>query len=142
MADLPVVKLPIDTSDFDEFLSLYKKFQDSVKALPGAWGKVSEEISGTEGIFIGMTAALIAAADASKKIADNHTKINQTATKTGRVFHDMARDTKDVAKNILNATASLLKWTALTSVFSGLVGAGGLFGIDRLAISAGSARRG
>ena len=53
----------------------------------------------------------------------------------------MARDTKTVASNILSATTALLKWAGVTSAISGLLGAGGLYGIDRLAISAGNQRR-
>ena len=54
----------------------------------------------------------------------------------------MARDTKEFARNISDATVSLLKWGSVTGVISGLIGAGGLFGLDRLALGAASSRRG
>lgn len=53
----------------------------------------------------------------------------------------IAKDTKTFAANIGNATTSLLRWASITGVISGLVGGGGLFGIDRLAVAAGDQRR-
>ena len=52
-----------------------------------------------------------------------------------------ARNSRTSPRHITDATKQLLKWASLTTVFSGLLGAGGLFGIDRLAESASNSRR-
>src|SRR6185437_13721239 len=49
--------------------------------------------------------------------------------------------TKGVAGNIFEATKALAKWTGLLSAVGGLLGAGGLFGIDRMAAKAAGQRR-
>lgn len=63
------------------------------------------------------------------------------ATTAAQAWHSMSHDTKSVAAHILTATRALLRWASIIGAFSGLLGGGGLFGIDRLALSAGSARR-
>lgn len=53
----------------------------------------------------------------------------------------MTEDAKSFASHVKDATTSLLRWGELTGVISGILGGGGLFGIDRLATSAGNERR-
>ena len=47
----------------------------------------------------------------------------------------MATSGKLFSGHIVHATQSLMYWTKLTAAFSGLLGAGGLFGINRMAAS-------
>ncbi len=53
----------------------------------------------------------------------------------------MARNAKTFVGHITDATKTLLRWGELTGLIGGLLGGGGLFGIDRLAIGAGNSRR-
>lgn len=76
-----------------------------------------------------------------RKISAAQEKIRISAVGTGKVFGKMAKSTGTLAKNIKAVTLDLLRWASLTSVFSGLLGAGGLFGLDRLAASVGGTRR-
>jgi hypothetical protein len=52
----------------------------------------------------------------------------------------MGRTTKAVSAHIKDATTSLLRWTGLLGAVGGLLGAGGLFGIDRMAANVASQR--
>jgi hypothetical protein len=49
------------------------------------------------------------------------------------IWQQMGRYTKGVAVNVRDITSQLASWGKLTGVFSGLLGAGGLYGITRMA---------
>lgn len=141
MATRSIHEVDLKDESFQRFYALFLKYQEQLKAMPGAWGKVEDAVKDTSSHFIDQTAALMAQAEAVKRVAKEEEKAGRTTASTGRVFTQMARDTLVVSRNIISATASLLKWAGLTGIVSGLVGAGGIWGIDRLAISAGNARR-
>lgn len=72
------------------------------------------------------------------KILEIHGR-NEDATKRQvTLWHSMVDTTKSVWHNITGITENILKWGALPA---GLLGAGGLFGLDRLAGVAGGWRR-
>jgi soluble lytic murein transglycosylase-like protein len=141
MAARSILEIDVEDSKFKAFHALFEKYQSQVAKLPGAWGKSDEIVKETGASFLDMTAALLAQQELLKHNEDRHEKIRRSSVETGRTYHSMARDTGAIAKNIGSATTSLLKWAGLTSVFGGLLSAGGLFGIDRLAQSAAGQRR-
>ena len=53
---------------------------------------------------------------------------------------DAKKDAKSLAGHIKNATVSLLSWGGIVGLFTGVLGVGGLFGINRLAATTGSQR--
>ena len=82
------------------------------------------------------------AANVQAKIRDRAEEAAYRRTRgIAGVWRDMTRSTREFAGNIATATTSILRWASITGVLSGLIGAGGLFGIDRLAIGAAGARR-
>lgn len=126
---------------FQQFAKVYQQYQAAVEKSPAAWKAATAEIKQT-------AEEIGAAADARKLLTDMEKKSaalqgqqRQAAEYTAKSWSSIARSTKDVASHIASATGQLLKWTALTSVFSGLLGAGGLFGIERLAGTVGGGRR-
>ena len=135
--------LEIDVNDeaFQTFLATFDKYKAAVDGLPGAWAKVSEGASKTEFSFVDMASALMAQNELLHKSMLESTRLSNASHVTASNWRTLARETKNVATHITDATKQLLKWASLTTVFSGLLGAGGLFGIDRLAESAGNSRR-
>lgn len=141
MVSVPIVDIPIDDSAFREFQALFSKYQDQVNKLPGQWANVNKAAIAQRGTLTKLAEIQAGIGAAVKTMADDERKLNLASEARSRAWHSMARDTASVARHITAATTSLLKWASLTSVFSGLLGAGGLYGIDRLALSAGNARR-
>ncbi len=141
MAVKSVIDIQINDEKFKQFTGLFEKYNAALKEMPAGWAAVNEEIAGAKTIFEIMVAAMLAQSQLSEKVQKNSSGTKDNTAKTAAYWKDMARSTKDVAGNIVRATTSLLKWIGLTSVFTGLLGAGGLFGIDRMASSVASGRR-
>lgn len=56
-------------------------------------------------------------------------------------FQAIYKTTRGIWDNVEGTAKTLLKWTGLATIFSGLLGAGGLFGIDRLGAASSAATR-
>lgn len=155
MAVKGILDIDVNDSKFKQFLELFNKYQAQVDGLPDKWKKVSKSIDGSVQSFQELVAEkvqslyqdelnekaqqrayeLTHATEISEKKAEEFTR------KRREQFHRLADDAKHFAVHIKDATFSLLKWTSITGVLSGLIGAGGLFGIERLGESAGAGRR-
>ena len=138
MAVKSIIDIEINDDSFKAFSALYERYNTLLSKAPGQWGQANR-VAKTG--FESVAAALMAQNDMTRMAARGQESAGRVARATARHWHDMARDTREVAGNIARATSQLLKWTALTSVFSGLLGAGGLFGIDRMAGTVGAGRR-
>jgi hypothetical protein len=136
--------LDIDVNDqsFQRFQSLFRTYQEQLSKTPGLWAKAGKEQAASAGEFEKMAASMMAISQLHREGADHTEKQNKTLTVSERLWTSMGRSTKEVSKNVLSATGALLKWTGLLSAVSGILGAGGLWGIDRMASRAGNERRG
>lgn len=71
---------------------------------------------------------------ASLKLADRFAlSMAKNAMRLVPTFSQLTGSTKFIASNLKDATMSLLKWGGLAGMVSGLLGAGGLWGINRMA---------
>ena len=152
MAVKSIVDIEINDEAFKRFVGLFKQYDEALKKTPDVWKAVDETAKGTAVTFENMAAALLAQADYAAtlstrseehllKIAGLLEKQKQPVASQAFMWREIARSAGTFAEKITSATVSLLKWSALTGIVSGLLGAGGLFGIDRLAISVGQGRR-
>src|ERR1700719_1657048 len=128
-----ILSVDVDDSRFKQFQTLFDKYQAQLAKTPAAWGKVSKENQAVAGQFQKMTAALMAQSTLNREQAESGKNQVKTLSQSERLWISMSRSTKDVSKNIGSATTSLLRWTGVLGGVSGLLGAGGLFGIDRMA---------
>lgn len=136
-----VFDIEIRAGEFDAFYKRYKEYQASLRGMPAAWRAVNEQIKGTRSGFDKIVASMVAEnvqAKLREKAQERADRITQT---TAERWAGIARSTRSVAGNIAGATASLLKWGALTGLVSGLLGGGGLYGIDRMALNVAAGRR-
>lgn len=142
MAVKSVIDIEINDAEFKRFQALFDKYQAQLARMPGAWKAAGAEAKGLRSSFEGVAAALMAQGELARQVAREEKNSAKSADEQHRAWRGIAQYTKQAAASIGETTRSLLKWTALTSVFSGLLGAGGLFGIERLAGSVGAGRRG
>lgn len=166
MAVKSIIDIEINDGAFKRFAELFSKYQEQVKSTAGAWQKLGNDVEGVLDKSVSgvedMGAATDHVADAAGRAnvsfrqtfiavsgqAAQLGKVGAAASTAGRfassqamAWHSMARDARSFAGHIGDATRSLLRWSALTGVISGILGGGGLFGIERLATSAANQRR-
>lgn len=142
MTGKPILDIPINDEKFKSFLKIFEKYQEALKKQPAAWGAVDKATETTKTKLGKLAAGL--AAEASKAEAAKTKEVEKQA----KAAKDFATSMKSaagasitVAKNLASATASLLKWTGVATVLTALAGAGGLWGLDRMALSIGGQRR-
>ena len=143
-----IVKVDMVDDAFKRHVELFKKYQEQVKELPGAWGVAGEEIAKVGALNEANTAALLvqnqlvheqekawAAQEKEEK------RLLDLEKKRRNQIHLMWMDTVNMAKSVKNITLDLFRWVGIGGILSGLAGAGGLFGLDKLAQNVGDNRR-
>lgn len=137
-----VINVDVDPDGkFKAFAASYDKFKKQIEKLPEAWqGAAAAQGEMGKG-FQSMAAALMAQLEMLRQSEKAERDAARAAREVETVWGSISSKTRSAAGNIASATGQLLKWTALTSVFSGLLGAGGLFGIERLAGNVAGGRR-
>lgn len=148
MATKSIIDIEVNDEAFTKFLGTFKKFQEHLDKTPDAWKTIGKETKGTALTFENMAAALLAQTKYAHELSRTQRETAETARKTreaseatAAAWRGVARSAASFAGNIFDATKSILKWASVTTAMSGLLGAGGLFGIDRLAVNVSSGRR-
>jgi hypothetical protein len=140
MADKEILAVEIDDSEFSAFKKKFDEYESAVKAMPAQWQKSSTEIIGQKTNFEKMLKGV----DEQNRLVSgalvSQTKLNGLLDAASITFGSLHKSGKLFASNIVRSTQSLMHWTKLTAVFSGLLGAGGLFGINRMAASVAAQR--
>jgi len=133
MATQSIIQIKIDDSDFARHQARLDKYKEQIAKIPSQWGAVGKTF-GTINTAVDKFLAHVADANNKFKQADSFAgKLNLTLKSSDRTVTALVRGTGAMARNIKDATISLLKWGSLTSLISGVLGGGGLFGISALA---------
>jgi hypothetical protein len=136
-----VVDIVVNDAEFQRFQALFNNYKAGLAATPAAWTAANTAAAATTGAIAAGAqglqhhVVLINQAAGASKAAAAHT-VSQAGA-----WQRMARDSRAFAGHIVDATRSLLRWGEITGLISGILGGGGLFGIDRLAINAGERRK-
>jgi hypothetical protein len=136
-----VLEIDVNDSAFVRYQEKFKEYTNTLSGTPGIWAKVTKEIDASQKSFKELVAAAIARQGYAKLNAAAEEVASRALEQQSRSWSEMARSSKSFAGNILDATRALLRWGSIITAAGGLLGAGGLWGIDRLAISAAGQRR-
>lgn len=161
MAAKSIVEIDVQDEKFQSFLEKFNEYQKALGELPEQWrgavhglgdaAKETERVrDGTEGItkaFADGVAALASVNDGLDRLNGNLEKATKTQTEFNRksggarnFLNKASKDAKSLAGHIKDATTSLLSWGTVLGLFSGLAGAGGLWGLNHLAGNASAQR--
>lgn len=161
MAAKTIVEIDVNDEKFQAFIEKFNEYQAALKGLPEEWRGSAQGIADTGKETAkarteteALTKAFNDGAAAILSINSGIDRLNTNLEKAGKHQGDFSRnagnakgflnaatkDAKSLAGHIKDATTSLLTWSGIVGVFTGVLGAGGLFGINRLA-SVASAQR-
>jgi hypothetical protein len=141
MAVKPIIDIELNAAAFDKFQQQFAKYQDALAKGPKLWRDVTKEQKASVASFQKMTEAMAAQAGMQRRLTDTYKSQNQHLMQGERLWGSMEKHATGIATSIIRATRSLLSWTGILSAAGGLLGAGSLFGIDRMARSVSSERR-
>lgn len=140
MAMKSIVDIELNDSKFKAYVAAYQKYEALLGKQPEAWKKVGQSIDNTRSGMDKLVASVNEASKNAGSLQAIHEKATLTLKDSNRTWELLVRNSKYFADNIVTATRSLLTWAGVTTALGGLLGAGGLFGIERLAQNAAGGR--
>ncbi|MEQ5300147.1 hypothetical protein [Escherichia coli] len=156
-----IVDIDVNDDKFVAFMEKFREYQSALDDLPEAWrvaavgiGESSKQTEKAKGEAKELGAEFNAVAEAILTINSGIDRLNTNledskkkqdefnkSTRSAKGFlSDATKDAKSLAGHIKEATASLLSWGGIVGIFTGVLGVGGLFGINRLAATTGAQR--
>ncbi|HFK1160495.1 TPA: lytic transglycosylase domain-containing protein [Escherichia coli] len=156
-----IVDIDVNDDKFVAFMERFREYQSALDDLPEAWrvaavgiGESSKQTEKAKGEAKELGAEFNAVAEAILTINSGIDRLNANledskkkqdefnkSTRSAKGFlSDAKKDAKSLAGHIKEATASLLSWGGIVGIFTGVLGVGGLFGINRLAATTGAQR--
>ncbi|MFV9324987.1 hypothetical protein ABQ455_24890 [Citrobacter freundii] len=161
MAAKSIIEVDVNDEKFLSFMDKFNEYQAALEDLPEAWrasaqgiGDTARETSKASSEAEGMTKAFLDGVDALSMMVNNLDRINTSLDDANKrqsdlnkktagsssIFGKLKKDSKEFAGHIKDATVSLLSWGGIIGLFTGVLGAGGLFGINRLSSTASAQR--
>ncbi|MEG0234063.1 MAG: lytic transglycosylase domain-containing protein [Hafnia sp.] len=156
-----IVEIDVQDEKFLSFLEKFSEYKKALEDLPEQWrgaaqgigesAKETERVrNGTEAVtkaFNDGIASITSINDGLdrlnsnlEKANKNQSQLNKNSSGARKFLNQASKDAKSLAGHIKDATTSLLSWGAVLGIFSGLAGAGGLWGMNRLAGNASAQR--
>ncbi|HAW8046110.1 TPA: hypothetical protein JLP20_004132 [Escherichia coli] len=156
-----IVDIDVNDDKFVAFLEKFKEYQAALEELPEAWRVLAHGATDatketakakTEGDLLAKAfsegaSAILSINSGLERLTDSLDRANKSQedfnkkTRSSKGFlSDASKDAKSLAGHIRDATTSLLSWGGIVGLFSGVLGVGGLFGLNRLAATTGSQR--
>jgi hypothetical protein len=121
-----IVDIDVNDGKFQAFLGLWNKYQTSLSKTPDLWKK-----AGSGAAALGSANA--AGAKGLEKQSKSLDKQKGQYESINKAMAGMAKSAERVAKFMASTAMSVLKFVGEGGILSGLMGAGGLWGLDRLA---------
>ncbi|MCU2345914.1 MULTISPECIES: hypothetical protein [Enterobacter cloacae complex] len=156
-----IVDIDVNDDKFVAFMEKFKEYQAALEELPEAWrglahgatdatketAKAKAEGDLLAKAFSEGANAILSINSGLERLTDSLDRANKSQedfnkkTRSSKGFlSDATKDAKSLAGHIRDATTSLLSWGGIVGLFTGVLGVGGLFGLNRLAATTGSQR--
>ena len=156
-----IVDIDVNDDKFVAFMEKFKEYQAALEDLPEAWRGLAHGATDatketakakTEGDLLAKAfsegaSAILSINSGLERLTDSLDRANKSQedfnkkTRSSKGFlSEATKDAKSLAGHIRDATTSLLSWGGIVGLFTGVLGVGGLFGLNRLAAGASQQR--
>lgn len=156
-----IVDIDVNDDKFVSFMEKFKEYQAALEELPEAWmglahgatdatketakakaegDLLAKAFSEGASAILSINSGLDQLTDSLDRANRSQEDFNKKARSSKGFLSDATKDAKSLAGHIRDATTSLLSWGGIVGLFTGVLGVGGLFGINRLAATTGSQR--
>ncbi|QXY99484.1 lytic transglycosylase domain-containing protein [Enterobacter hormaechei] len=156
-----IVDIDVNDDKFVSFMEKFKEYQAALEELPEAWRGLAHGATDAtketarakaEGDLLAKAfsegaSAILSINSGLDRLTDSLDRANKSQedfnkkTRSSKGFlSEATKDAKSLAGHIRDATTSLLSWGGIVGLFTGVLGVGGLFGLNRLAATTGSQR--
>lgn len=142
MTDRAVLAIEINDDDFKAFQAKFAAYQKAVSDMPAQWDAVNKATGASRPIFEKMNELVDHQNDLVGDLADNAKRGEKPTQNVAASWGVIYRTGRLWSSSIKSSTLSLAKWSGLTAVFSGILSAGGLYGIDKMAAGVSGRRTG
>jgi hypothetical protein len=133
----------VDVSDesFRKFKALFDQYSTNLDKMPKAWRAINKEIGAGTGAADKLNEAFGKTNARIGSLRSNTRAWSSDLQRSERSLTSMAMWTGKIASNIASAAYGFARATGMVTLASGLLGAGGLWGISNLASGAANTRR-
>ncbi|MHQ20526.1 hypothetical protein D9H94_08160 [Escherichia coli] len=156
-----IVDIDVNGDKFVSFMEKFKEYQAALEELPEAWrglahgatdatketakakaegDLLAKAFSEGASAILSINSGLDRLTDSLDRANKSQEDFNKKARSSKGFLSDATKDAKSLAGHIRDATTSLLSWGGIVGLFTGVLGVGGLFGLNRLAATTGSQR--
>ncbi len=156
-----IVDIDVNDDKFLSFMEKFKEYQAALEELPEAWrglahgatdatketakakaegDLLAKAFSEGASAILSINSGLDRLTDSLDRANKSQEDFNKKARSSKGFLSDATKDAKSLAGHIRDATTSLLSWGGIVGLFTGVLGVGGLFGLNRLAATTGSQR--
>lgn len=156
-----IVDIDVNDDKFVSFMEKFKEYQAALEELPEAWrglahgatdatketakakaegDLLAKAFSEGASAILSINSGLDRLTDSLDRANRSQEDFNKKARSSKGFLSDATKDAKSLAGHIREATTSLLSWGGIVGLFTGVLGVGGLFGLNRLAATTGSQR--
>ena len=136
-----VIDIEVNDEAFKDFAAIFEKYRVALGETPGVWAASGKAAAGTAASVENLVAGLLTHEAINRKIAREEAEKSRQLERQQRIMRGFAPTFKEVAKSVASITASIFKWSSIGTLTGGLLGYGGLLGLDRLASGVGAGRR-
>lgn len=156
-----IVDIDVNDDKFVSFMEKFKEYQAALEELPEAWrglvhgatdatketakaktegDLLAKAFSDGASAILTINSGLDRLTESLDRANKSQEDFNKKARSSKGFLSDATKDAKSLAGHIRDATTSLLSWGGIVGLFTGVLGVGGLFGLNRLAATTGSQR--